>query len=345
MAIVVIRGKKYHIQWYDRATGKTNSKSTGLEVSNANLKKAKGYAQKLQDEIDKKYDGLRANGFKPKTIKDAFDHLLRNNQHKDPKTILDYKRFFRKFSETFPPDQPCSIIDKISVESWLNEIKKLNLSQNSIHAYGKQCTHFMNFLFEYDYIRMFKINREVKTKPEVKEIVSLRDEDIKLTFSNLEEKSQQFKTLIFLLFYTGLRSSDLLSLTVENLDVPNMEMHYFMVKGKKYRHIPLHKELSSVLGERIEIVKSGKLLGYSTIESIGKSVTSYFEQIGIGDKGYSARTFRKTFITLCRNRFKIDAAIVRELVGHTQITVADRYYNSIDMETMKTELNKFNRPS
>lgn len=344
MAIVVQRGNRYHIQYYDKATGKTNSKTTGLELSKANLKIAQGYAKKLQEEIDKKYDGLRLANFKPKTIQDAFEHFLENNHTKNPKTILDYKRFFKKFSETFDPSEQCAVLDKLSVEAWINQIKRLPLAQNSIHAYGKQCTHFLNFLFEYSYIPMFKINREVKTKPEKKEIIVFRDEDIIRIFGNLEGKNNNFRTLINILFYTGLRESDLLSLTVDKIDFQNQEMSYFMQKGKKYRRVPIHDDLIPVLSRRVEEVKEGKILNYNKVESMGHLVSKYFTDLGIKDRGYTARTFRKTFVTLCRNRFHIDASIVRELVGHSHGNVTDQHYNFIDMDTLKIELRKFRRP-
>ena len=52
----------------------------------------------------------------------------------------------------------------------------------------------------------------------------------------------------------------------------------------------------------------------------------------------------RRFITLCRNRFSIDASIVRQLVGHKHQNTTDRYYNEIDMKTMRDALDKFKRP-
>ncbi|PIP56521.1 hypothetical protein COX05_02655 [candidate division WWE3 bacterium CG22_combo_CG10-13_8_21_14_all_39_12] len=86
------------------------------------------------------------------------------------------------------------------------------------------------------------------------------------------------------------------------------------------------------------------LLNYSRVENLGKAVTRYFKTIQIDENGYSARTFRKTFITLCRSRFLIDASIVRELVGHEHNNTTDRYYNQISISVMKKELKKFKRP-
>jgi len=40
----------------------------------------------------------------------------------------------------------------------------------------------------------------------------------------------------------------------------------------------------------------------------------------------------------------MDAAIVRELVGHEHKDTADRYYNEITVDTMRRELKKFKLP-
>jgi integrase len=82
-----------------------------------------------------------------------------------------------------------------------------------------------------------------------------------------------------------------------------------------------------------------KLLFYST-ENLGRAVERYFIALKIKDKGYSARTFRKTFITLAR-AYGIDDSVVRELVGHSHSSPADRHYNKIQIELMKKELQKF----
>ena len=60
---------------------------------------------------------------------------------------------------------------------------------------------------------MFKINREVKTRPEVKEKIIFTDEDLQKVVKGLKEKNSNFQTMIFLLMYTGLRSSDILNIT------------------------------------------------------------------------------------------------------------------------------------
>jgi integrase len=320
------------------------SRSTRLTATQANERKATLFAKKLQLELDRKRFEFQGIGICKISIGEAFEHFLQNNKHKHPDTIRDYRRFYKLFTKTFNEDEVCTNITKLNVEKWLINIKELPLSQNSIHGYGKQCNHFLNFLFEYNYTAMFKINRAVKTRPEIKEKVVFKEEHISFIFENLEEKNSNFKTAIQLLFYTGLRSSDILTLTVENIDVHECIMSYYSPKRKKHRTVPFHKCLVPVLSSRISEIKSGRLLEYNSVENLGRAITRYFERIGIGGHSYTARTFRKTFITLCRNKFEMDATIVKELVGHEHGNTTDRYYNQVSLETIRKELTKFEYP-
>ncbi len=91
------------------------------------------------------------------------------------------------------------------------------------------------------------------------------------------------------------------------------------------------------------MIKQGNLLEYSETEAIGRALRRFFKKIGIENKGYSARTFRKIFITLCRS-YGMDSSIVAELVGHEHQSTADKFYNKIDHSQMIKELQKFKRP-
>ena len=103
-------------------------------------------------------------------------------------------------------------------------------------------------------------------------------------------------------------------------------------------------ELIPILQSRLVKVTGGKLLEYSSVEILNRAVTRYVHRLGLDGAGYTARTFRKTFITLCRSRYDMDASIVKELVGHEQGNTTDKYYNKISMNRMREELIKFRRP-
>jgi len=340
MASIYSKNNKLYMSWYDKMDGKRKNKSLNLENTPQNKKIANGYQKKFNEELQKKYEIFKNAGIKKKTIKTAFQHFINNNSVKNIKTIKDYYRFYNKFKEYFNEEKPCTILNKLNVEEWIIKIRGLDQQKNSIFGYYKQLNHFLNHLFEYNYIPVFKINRDVKPKPEIKEKIVFKKEDMDKIMGNLHDKNSNFRTLINLLFYTGLRSSDILTITAENVDIKGGKISYYSPKRKKFREIAFHEGLKEILKERIEEVKTGKLVKYNNVENLGRAIVRYFEAIELGGKGYTARTFRKNFITIAR-AFGMDASIIRELVGHEHSATADRYYNNITIETMAKELKKF----
>lgn len=345
MASVYDKNGILYVSWWDWNQNKTRNRSLKLRATVVNRRTANDFAKKLQKELDKQKDENGNSSLtRGSTLREAFDHFKRNNASKHPKTIKDYDRFFDKFTETFTETSGCSVINKISAEEWINKIKALTLSQNTIHGYFKQFNHFLNFLFEYGYVPMFKINRDVKTKAEVKEKIVFRDEDIKIIFDNLATKNDNFRLTVYLLFYTGLRSSDILNIERGKVDLKNRSLSYYSPKRKKFREVAFHADLLPVLTVALNGKATGKLINYNCVENINKAFNRYLDKIKLLGRDYSARTFRKTFITLCRTRYNMDASVVKELVGHEHTNTADRYYNNISLERMKEELNKFRMP-
>ena len=345
MATVRRRNKILHIQWYDSIEKKNKSKSTGLEETKANRAEAARMAKKIQEEMDKNRENTGLFGIKKSTLADAFAHFLKNNQHKNQKTIWEYNWFFKKFTEHFSEDMLCTGISKIGVEEWLLKIKSSpDYKPNTIHTLGKQCAHFLSFLFEYDYCPVFKVNHEIKTKPEVVEKIVFSIQDIKFLFKEVENAPSDIKMLVYLAFYTGLRPSDLYLVKIEDIDLKERTLKYYEQKRKKHRMVPFHYDLVEIFNQYIGEKTTGRLLPWKEYNYLTKAITRYFANIKFDEKGYSARTFRKTFITLARSKYKMEAAIVRELVGHEHKDTADRYYNEITVDTMRKELKKFKRP-
>lgn len=340
MASVYKKRDKLYISWYDWPTGKSKNRATRLLDTPKNNKEANKMAEELQKGLDKNKEEFDKNSLvKKSTIESAFEHFLRNNSNKHKDTIKDYNRFFELFKKTFNEGGPCTLLNKLSVEAWIIGIKKLAHQQNTIHGYFKQCNHFLNFLFEYNYIPMFKINKDVRTKPEVKEIIVFRDEDLQKIFDNLKTKNSNFRTMIYLAYYTGLRSTDMMSMVIEKINFENNSISYYSPKLKKWYTVPFHKHLTSVLQERIIEKKTGKLLEYTDDSDMSKAFKRYLTDLELNGRGYSMRTFRKTFIT--NASAAMDLATVSKLVGHKNITTTAKYYNKVDLAKKAEDLNKF----
>jgi integrase len=106
----------------------------------------------------------------------------------------------------------------------------------------------------------------------------------------------------------------------------------------KWRKVSFHKALLDIFKELIEVKKEGKLLNYNNVENMNKAFLRFTTALGLKGKGYSMRTFRKTFITNASKN--MDLATVSNLVGHQQINTTPRYYTKIDLARQKGQLDK-----
>jgi integrase len=352
MASVYKKGNKWYLSWYDSTVGKTFNYSTGLNSTKENYKIAKLMADEFQSKYNAEREKHKAIGLLKKTIYSSFQNFLEINSNKNNMTIIGYKWFFKKFTETFPAESHCGIINKISVEKWLVKLKKENnLSQNTLHNYCKILRKYLSFLFEYNYLIPFKINSNVIIKPEVKPIITFSNDDINKIISGLEDeynngvkkKNSNFVTLIYTLIYTGLRPSDIIGITCEDIDIENKRLQYYSVKTNEYFIIPIHESLLPILSNRINEIKSGRIFNYKNINHMGRAFRRYLKTLGLTNKNYNLRTFRKSFISMAYAS-GVDLTMVSKLVGHKQITTTAKYYNKISISHQSNEVNKIKFP-
>lgn len=331
----------WYISFIDPATGKTRNISTKLKATKENMKKADEFLKKIEEYTESKKRDYKGLPLRKKTIKEAFSHFKDINFDKHIKTLKGYDTFYDRFTKEFEVNQPVTIINKSSSEAWLIGIKKLKKAKNTQYNYYKVFNKFLRFLFEYEYLPIFMLNKDIKPKPERTEIIVFTKADNKKILETLDtkEKNSNFKTMIYLLNYTGLRPSDIVNLTVESIDLENLELSYYSQKTDQYFTVPFREKLKPILKERMNEVKSGKILNYASEKEMGKAFRRYLKDIELTGKGYNLRTFRKTFAT---RAFEKDIAIVSTaaLLGHSNMSTTMKYYTKANRKKLADELKK-----
>ena len=141
------------------------------------------------------------------------------------------------------------------------------------------------------------------------------------------------RTILFLLYGTGIRVSELSNLDVDSIDIENRMLRIVGGKGNKDRLIPLPDVLIPILEEYMDkrrddtnssaliLNRSGKRL---TSRSIQRLVKKYREQANLQDKKLTPHTLRHSFAThLIENG--ADLRSVQELLGHMDISTTQVY--------------------
>ena len=159
------------------------------------------------------------------------------------------------------------------------------------------------------------------------------------------------KTILFLLYTTGMRRSELLQLKVEDLNVSRKEIRV-LGKGKKERIVPMPADSIRFLNEYLDVRKEhfsdivlegnylllsgkGKKLDPRTVYGI---VNQYLKLAPSAEKK-SPHVLRHSFAThLLNNGADINA--IKELLGHANLGATQVYtHNSI--ERLKEIYQKF----
>lgn len=364
----------YWIKFYNHETRKVERHSTAkwLRINNEvtpALVNSKG-GERIAKDICEEIKAAKRFGVAPRTffepikeltpIKDVWKHFIRLNLRKDSKTKQEYEWFYKILTDTFPEKLSVSELNKDSVESFLLGLDNLTYtrkvrkgkkiveiekpySQNSKFVIQKNLVKFLNFLFEYKYLpEYFKINRDVRLRPEVREKITFTAEDITKILNGLSPKGTNFQITIYLLLYTGLRSSEIISIDTKRVDLERETFQYYSKKGKEWRTVPIHPELLPKIEKRIKEIGFGTLSEYKTEEALNRAFRRYLKELGIDGKGYSARTFRKSFDTWAYDN-DVDTVANSRLVGHSLAT-AEKHYRQVEIEKLRKELKKFKVP-
>lgn len=329
------QGSPYIYIRYDD-DGKRVEKSTGI------LKENRDMAYQFQIMFD--YERMKKNAAPNLPASDvplqaAFNHYLRNNKQKNKKTIYEYENFFKKFTKVFPASSDCSILTKLSVEDFLNDVKEWKYAHNTKANVCKNTKKFLNFLFEYSYIpNAFRLNKDVITSPKTPGIIVFSTEDIEKIFSALQKRNTNFQTMMYMLFYTGLRPTDIYKIEVKNIDLSKEIFLYYSQKGDIEKIRPIHSALLPILTKRINEIKHGRIITYAGTDEMGRAFRRFMQKIDLQGKGYTLRTTRKTFETIA---FEQTARVegIAELVGHS-VEVSAKHYRRISTDEMRKDLEK-----
>lgn len=145
--------------------------------------------------------------------------------------------------------------------------------------------------------------------------------------------------MVMVLMFTGLRPSDIISITVEQIDLEKMEIKYYSSKIGKWFVRPIHKSLKTILSLRMNEVKTDRIFAYNDVKNMGKAFKRYLASINLSEKSYNLRTFRKDFISR-RQEAGISIATTALLVGHSNIKTTMTYYTKLSSQHLTDELSK-----
>lgn len=254
-------------------------------------------------------------------------------------TILSYKRDLMKMVSYFA-NQGVTDIKKInatSVNSYLLYLEKNNQASATISRYIASMKAFFIYLKEEDLIDMIP-TRDVKApkiEKKLPDVLSMDDMMLLLEQPGGDtEKGMRDKAMLELLYATGIRVSELISLKVDDV---NIDMSYVQcTSGKRQRIIPINDEAKKALSVYVKkarpyFVKESKADTFFTNcsgepmsrQGFWKLLKQYGKKAGISSE-ITPHTLRHSFAAhLVENGADLKA--VQEMMGHADLSTTQMY--------------------
>ncbi len=276
---------------------------------------------------------------------DRFYSYLQHEKRISPNTLIAYKTDLLQFFEFIKQDADASFTDVFLIRNWVVHLLDHKTDARSVNRKISSLKTYFRFLVREKLIADNPMAKIQSPKLAKKLPVVIREEKVSqlLDSENLFENSFmgiRDKLVIEMLFGTGMRLAELLSLTESSI---NWYESAIKIVGKrsKERIVPLNKELSILTKEYLSVKKSENFNNISLkliVTHTGRDaypkliyriVQKYLSYITTQDKR-SPHVLRHTFATSLLNN-GADLNAIKELLGHTSLSATQVYtHNSVE---------------
>ncbi len=141
----------------------------------------------------------------------------------------------------------------------------------------------------------------------------------------------KYRTILMLLYSTGMRVSEIANCTIADIDSKNMRIKIVQGKGCKDRFTILSQQVLLELRAYYLIYKPKEYLfnGYRpgkrySVRSIQHLMQKALTKVGLENKNYTIHTIRHSFATHLLDN-GTDLHTIKELPGHSSLQTTTRY--------------------
>lgn len=285
-----------------------------------------------------------------KPLKDFLDYLKYERNYSD-KTIVSYQSDIEKFfSFLLQEDILMDDVDVMIIRNFLSNELSNGVSKRSckrrISSLRKFYTHLTRkkLIKQNPFLLISSLKQDITyPKPLEKDQIEKIIEDNKL---RTDEYSIRDQAILELLYYTGMRASELISLDVQSVDIRRRVIVVFG-KGRKERIVPFTESASRTLQIYLKeirpklIIRTEEPTNALFLNKFGKRLTlrglefilDKIEEKTGNIVGLHPHKLRHSFAThLLENG--ADLRVIQELLGHESIN-ATQVYTHVSERAMK----------
>lgn len=328
------RNKKYYYVKYVDEDGQEIRVSTGKKRKDEALNILSEMKQNL---ISKKPEITNLIILKKKYLK----HCKLQYSYKYYKNVTYTLNSFSNFIGS----KNISNIKKNSLSTFLDDKIKSN-KLHQAHQHFRNLRTFFNWAVDNEYISQSPLIRMKPPKLPEKKPIWMTQNELTQVLSNLN--SDMLKDIYQVLFYTGMRANELLSLTWSNIDLKQKIIHIknsksFSTKTGKERSIPMTQQVYNIIYKQPSRFK-GELLFLKNgvklnVEYVSKQFKKALRQTEL-DKDIHLHSLRHSFAS---NLIKEGANIylVSKLLGHSKVSTTE-IYSHVRTEDLRKSIELLN---
>ncbi len=273
-------------------------------------------------------------------LSDDFLIFLEVEKGYSDKTIREYSYDLKMF-KSFNEEKPLESRTTTDLRRFFLHLKRdKSYAPRSLHRKICSLKSFYKFLKKEAFISINPAEN-IESPKIPKSLPKTISIDEALTLLNAP-KSLRDRAVLYLLYGTGMRVSELSDLNIENLDLKNRLIRIVEGKGNKDRLIPLPDLIIPIIEEYLHarrddnnssaliLNRSGQRL---TSRSIQRLVKKYKEQTNLQEKKVTPHTLRHAFAThLLAN--SVDIRVIQELLGHASLSTT-QLYTHVSLEHLR----------
>jgi integrase/recombinase XerD len=266
---------------------------------------------------------------------------------RSPETVKGYTkdlRMFQAFLKESCGRVPClEEIGAKAIEDYLEHLKSKEYKLSSQNRHFNTLRSLFNQAYKRGWIKQNVTTTVKKINVPFQERTYLYEQEVQQLLETIGHPL--IRLVVRTLYQTGLRISECLNLTVDDVDLENNLLHVRAGKGKKARTIPIGMTLSPYL---LDYVKNGRVDTESTfffaLKRSGKLSSAYVnrvltqavEQLG-WNKNVSCHTLRHSFASqLVKNN--VHPVSIQKLLGHATLKTTS-VYTHVNEEQLEEAVN------
>ena len=284
-----------------------------------------------------------------KNLIQEFQDYLRFEKKYSENTITSYSNDLKKANMFFKKD--FTRLSKKDIQNYIQNLSKEE-SASSISRSISTLKSFYKFLElnKYTIANPLTTITNPKTAKKLPKVLSEEEVDKLLDINLKTDFDYRNKAMLELMYSSGLRVSELINLTVNDIDINNASVRVFG-KGSKERIVPLNDYATEalnnyILNHRRSLFKHGES-NYLFLNNHGNKMTrqGFFKilQKTAKEKGIkselSPHTLRHSFATHLL-KHGADLRSIQELLGHSDISTT-QIYTHITSERLQKNYEEF----